>query len=430
MKSITLHYISIAVLMLGLAACSSDSDNVQTDSEVTISGVVTAPTVTWPLSTRQTADAQPLNDFTLQLMQQLWSDGDPSIVASPLSLAIAISMVNEGCVGETRDEITQALGFEAGEHRQLTDLCASLLEGMTLSGDSVTMEIANACCVNRRYGLYEDYSRVMTEYFKAEVAAMDFSEPSTVADRYNTWCNEKTHGLVPGILDEDDIEDNLIALWLNAIYYKGLWETPFDEEDTRNGVFTTLSGQKTGTVWMPMMHQMHKLRYMYASDYAAIELPASGGRFLMTVVLPHSAYGLGRLLGNCDKDMLDGITTKMQSTEVLLTLPRFSIKSSLQESLMQALKALGIRRAFTDEAQITKVSPASGLIISLVRQNARIDVTEKGAEAAAVTVIGGKDGAAEPGGSVPITFTADHPFLYYITDRMTGLIAFIGIYNG
>ena len=100
---------------------------------------------------------------------------------------------------------------------------------------------------------------------------MDFSKPSAVADRYNMWCNDKTHGLVPWILDEDDIGDNLIALWLNAIYYKGLWETPFDEEDTRNGVFTTLSGQKTGTVWMPMMHQMHKLRYMYASDYAAIE---------------------------------------------------------------------------------------------------------------------------------------------------------------
>ena len=70
-------------------------------------------------------------------------------------------------------------------------------------------------------------------------------------------------------------------------------------------------------------------------------------------------------------------------------------------------------------------------VISQVIHKANITVNETGTEAAAVTVIEMKATSAGPG-SEPrtVTFTADHPFLYTISERTSGAILFTGLYNG
>lgn len=164
---------------------------------------------------------------------------------------------------------------------------------------------------------------------------------------------------------------------------------------------------------------------MHTDDFAAVEMSACGGRFAMTAVLPHNTYGLYALLNSMNSQQIAAIQSQMNDVEVDLTLPRFSVESSFSDSLKVALQSMGMQRLFTQSAQITNVSPGPGLSVSLIRQKARIDVTEEGAKAAAVTIIGGKQ--TESG--VSKTFSANRPFLYYLTDRMTGLITFIGIFN-
>ena len=56
-----------------------------------------------------------------------------------------------------------------------------------------------------------------------------------------------------------------------------------------------------------------------------------------------------------------------------------------------------------------------------------IKVDEKGTKAAAVT-----EGAMKAGSAFmqePVTFEADHPFLYMLRDRKTGVVLFVGLYN-
>ena len=67
--------------------------------------------------------------------------------------------------------------------------------------------------------------------------------------------------------------------------------------------------------------------------------------------------------------------------------------------------------------------------IALMKQVAKIQVDEEGTEAAAVTVIGmdGKSAITEP---EIVTFHANRPFLYVISEKQTGAVFFIGQYTG
>jgi hypothetical protein len=59
-----------------------------------------------------------------------------------------------------------------------------------------------------------------------------------------------------------------------------------------------------------------------------------------------------------------------------------------------------------------------------MKQAAKIRVDEDGTEAAAVTVVETRKSLDE------VTFNANHPFLYVISEQSTGAILFIGQYCG
>ena len=68
--------------------------------------------------------------------------------------------------------------------------------------------------------------------------------------------------------------------------------------------------------------------------------------------------------------------------------------------------------------------------IGSVLQKARINVTEWGTEAAAVTAVMIR--MASAGGEQPkvIEFFADHPFVYTIVEKSSGVMLFAGVYDG
>jgi class 3 adenylate cyclase len=90
--------------------------------------------------------------------------------------------------------------------------------------------------------------------------------------------------------------------------------------------------------------------------------------------------------------------------------------------------ALGIRDAFdrtkADFSGISKIAGDDRLYISAVLHQAVVVVDEKGTEAAAATAVAMPTGAGAPGKA--IDFIADHPFMFLIVDRATGVILFLG----
>ena len=108
-----------------------------------------------------------------------------------------------------------------------------------------------------------------------------------------------------------------------------------------------------------------------------------------------------------------------RSDEVRVALPRFKVESGFD--LAETLEAMGMKRAFTGEADFSGMDGTHELLIGKAIHAAYVNVDEQGTEAAAATGIGMSPTAVP---ARMYTFNADHPFLFLIRDTKSGTILF------
>ena len=121
------------------------------------------------------------------------------------------------------------------------------------------------------------------------------------------------------------------------------------------------------------------------------------------------------------------LNQRMHGCTVDVKLPRFETTTNID--LKAIMTALGMPNAFDYQKADFSNFCNTPTYIGLMKQVAKIKLDEEGTEAAAVTVIGMDNGEMTGGPSI-VTFHANHPFLYVISEKQTGAVFFIGQYTG
>ncbi len=379
------------------------------------------------LTAEEAAMVQSGNSLTFKLFPLL-QQGGKSFVFSPLSLQYALGMTANGASGKTLDQIVAALGF-GDDLGKLNSLCNKLLNELPALDKEVKLQLADAILVNDKYPLLPSFKEKVESTYYAAVENMSFADPDAVAVRINDWASRNTNGLIDKMLEADQINPNALAFLMNALYFKAPWvpegaQPLFDSEFTRNEGFRP--GVGCDAIEVPMMHTSRWWQYADMDDFQVLRIPYASGKFAMYILLPQGEIsGFAANFPTLDwKDIL----SKMKTREIILSLPKFETSSSF--NLNDALKALGVKDAFTDDAQFDLMfqDPEVQAFIDKVIQKARITVAEWGTEAAAVTVVA-MEGNALPA-DPPVYFTCDHPFAYLIAEETSGTILFAGAYTG
>ena len=377
------------------------------------------------LSDQQKAFVADNNAFTLNFLKTVnASDAtdQKSFIYSPLSITYVLSMVNSAAKGNTEKEIEKVLGFGESGINSVNKFCKILIDSLPNVDRHVQLHIANAIFVNQHYQLKEPFQRDMHKYYGALAESLDFTSQKSL-NHINDWCNEKTKGMIPIILEK--LDPSVVSYLLNAIYFKAGWTHEFAETSTQNEHFNTLKGAKE----MPMMHQENRFRYAKNDVFAAIDLPYSNQMWNMTVMLPEPGKSTNDVINYLVENGLSSCIGNAWPQKVDLKLPRFETESAT-EDLIGTLKTMGITRVFSDGlAEIPNMCDVN-VYISMMLQKARIKVNESGSEAAAVTVAAMSKCTSLPNPEPPVIFHADHPFVYVIREVSTGVILFVGKFTG
>ena len=130
------------------------------------------------------------------------------------------------------------------------------------------------------------------------------------------------------------------------------------------------------------------------------------------------------MLDGLDAKKLGAITSSLRMRKVEVWLPKFMAEDNYL--LEDVLKEIGIKRAFTNDADFSGITSQEKLKVDAVIHKTFVDVTEAGTEAAAATAIRTVGATALQQEEQVAEFKADHPFMYFIMDNATGTILFMG----
>ena len=376
------------------------------------------------LSDQQKTFVADNNAFTLKFLKTINASdaNDKSFIYSPLSITYVLSMVNDASEGNTEKELEKVLGFGGSGIKSVNEFCKTLIDSLPNVDRQVQLHIANAIFVNKQYQLKDLFQRDMKKYYGALSESLDFTSQSTLT-RINGWCDKKTNGMIPEILEK--LDPTVVSYLINAIYFKAGWTNEFSESLTQKEFFNTPKGQKE----LPMMHQENRFRYAKNDVFAMVDLPYSNQMWRMTVMLPEPGKTTSDVIDYLVENGLTDCLKKAGQEKVDLKLPRFETESAT-EDLIETLKSMGITRIFSDGlAEIPNMCDVH-VFVSMMLQKARIKVNESGSEAAAVTVAAMAKCTSVPRPELPIIFHADRPFVYVIREASTGVILFVGKFTG
>ena len=373
------------------------------------------------LSTKATEFVGKGNDFALEFINRVDKAEKEDYIISPLSMQFLLGMILNGARGETADEICDVLGYGAGETDDVNDFCLAMMKQLPDLDKKTKLSIANAIVVDDGWPLLESYKTDVASYYNAEVSNLDFSDTQGSARAINKWCSDHTNGMIPKILDE--VDPNMLAYLLNAMYFKSNWSNKFDKNATSKEDFTTETGTKKK---VETMKQNRSLKYTENDVWQAVVLPYGNGAFSMTVLLPRKGYGTGDVIAALGKTGWSNFTRSFTGCEVDLWLPKF--ETTFHIKLNDILTDMGMPSSFDSKRADFKAMSDYALCLSFVQQDAKIIVDEEGTEAAVVSSAGmEKATAIMPGQQV--VFHADHTFIYLISEASSGAILFAGRYG-
>lgn len=359
------------------------------------------------------------NVFALNLFRQM--NGVDSKVVSPMSVAYLMGMLANGADGQTRQEIMNAIGCKGVDLKELNEFYKMMITRAGKFDKAITINIANCIVLNDHYQLKDAYVKTMEDDYQAGVESLDFSSSSTL-HHINKWCSKHTDGMIPEMIK--DIDVSAVSYIMNAIYFNGTWQEKFDKLQTK---LENFRGYTRDIKKAQMMHRNGKYMFVDNDMFSAVSVPYGNGAYEMTVMLPNESKSIDEIMESMDAKSLCELPYKMNECVVDLKLPRFS--TSLELPLNDIISKLGAPTMFTSSANFSNFANGD-LYISKMLQKAKIEVSEEGTKAAAVTMAMVAMTSLNPAEPRHVQFHANRPFVYMITEASTGAILFMGQYTG
>ena len=355
------------------------------------------------------------NDYNTDIIRTTFSEvKNENYLISPYNIEIALNLLREGADGKTKEEIDKVVG-----NRKINDV--SIKDKLS---------IANGVFIKNEYkdDVKENFINISKNKYLADIIYDDFENPDVI----NNWVNEKTNEMIPTLLDTID-KDYVMGL-ASALALDVKWLDEFECGSTRSEKFKKVDNKE---IDVEMMHQVYKnnnASYIKNDEIEGIILPYDTDDVELEFVALLPNKGINDYLNNLTSEKINNLFKDVKiadnSLHIRLSLPRFSYSYSVKE-FINVLKKMGINEAFDENlANFTKMvelKDKSNVYVGEAIHKTRIELSEKGTKAAAVTYFGmfKATGMIEKDyEEIDIVF--NKPFIYMIKEKNTGELLFFG----
>jgi serpin B len=359
------------------------------------------------------------NRFAFDIYKLL-SKTDKNLIFSPASITSAISMTYIGAKNNTFNEISNAFYFNKNISEFNTGYY-KLVENYSNKKSTVKLFNANSLWIQEGLKLNSEFLESNKKYYSSSANFTDFSlNPEKSRITINEWVESNTNNKIKNLLKPSSIDNGTRLVLVNALYFKGAWATKFKKEKNTTEDFQIKKKENVKTEFMNNSISS----WYYEDKYCEIiDIPYENKDISLLIMLPKTYKKLKKVEKQLNYEYYQNYLNQKSLKRIQLSLPKFNTESEFD--LNESLNKLGIKEAFTMNADFSGITENEKLYISKVVHKANIELDEEGTEAAAATAVVMRKTTAMPIEDVVI-FKADRPFIYMIRDQKTNTIYFIG----
>lgn len=357
-----------------------------------------------------------LNDYSVSLLNKIAEEASEieneqgNILISPLSLSCMLAMTaNSGDKGMEK-AVCELLGQD--DIQSLNTTFNKLIRFLKSSTNGGNFVMANSVWVDENTTPESYFTGILNNTFYSDIYSINLNDNKST-NIINNWCETKTDGLIKKVTV--NTSDQLRFCVVNALTYEGEWINEFDPLRTKSDIkFNGRDGEST----IAMMHNELSSQNYENDDFVSIVFPFKG-QTDMIFILPKEDKNVYDVAKRMSPSTLTAIKEDYKDEMTALSLPKFTCSSS-DKDLINMLYKMGIPETIVPTlsgiSEETKVS---------VRQTNTINVYEKGAKAASVTI----DDLSVTAPRIVREININRPFIFLIENKVTETILMAGIIN-
>lgn len=327
-----------------------------------------------------------------------------NIMISPLSIYMALGMLTNGTDNETLTELEEFLGCSIEE---LNDISQNIIN----TNDNV-LSIANGIWVkdDESIKVKENYIEKIKEFYNGtlKLSKMDFEALNEI----NNFVKTNTNGMIPNVINE--LSPDVISVLVNTLYFEALWASPYNEWQIIEGIFNNKNTIdyliETGNSYMENDKSIG-----FRKDY-------QGGKYSFIGILPKKEGDFNLK----DLDINSLIKSECFDYDVDTKLPKFEF--NWDSKLNEVLQKMGLNKIFSEiESDFSGMFyEDSSIYVSDIIHKTKIELSESGTKAAAVTAIMLEKNAMILDPPERKEISLDRPFAFMIIDNENNIPLFIG----
>ncbi|XP_051923492.1 alpha-1-antitrypsin [Hippocampus zosterae] len=354
-------------------------------------------------------------EFAFQLYRRLAAHPNnqgKNIFYSPSSVSVALAALSVGARGDTHEQLLSGLGYNSSHVTQsaINQAFSMLLKRQDNSSD---ISEGTAVFLDNTFKPNAEFLKDLKEAFHTDVSNVNFHQTTESADTINKYVSDKTHGKIDKLVK--DLDPGTIMYLISYIYFKGMWDSPFEAKLTKEDKFMVDENTEVPVQMMNKEDRFYTYRDM-AINTTILRLPFNSS-YSMFLLLPENMAVL-------EKEICPQHLTKwskwMKKWTYDIFVPKISLKTTY--SLKELLTEMGMTNMFDARADFSGISEGAKLLVSGVVHQATLDIDEAGATAAASTGIGITLMSLQ---HVPM-LKFNRPFMLLITENTTDDILFMG----
>ena len=203
---------------------------------------------------------------------------------------------------------------------------------MLNDGRNGNLNTANKIYPRLGYSLSNDFVAKIRNSFRGDVEALDFFKKKQAAKTINSWVESHTANKITNLISPNIITDDTRLILVNAIYFKGSWQTPFQKTNTAKKNFTLLDGSIKQVDMMQLNGKSFKININpFGLECQTLELSYAGDKVAITIILPNKNVTLTTFQKSPQRTHIDYLLKlKNNPIKVNIQLPKFKFEKQFE----------------------------------------------------------------------------------------------------